>query len=169
MTSYWAVNSTADDGRLAICPVCVCVRVKVCVLHWFGLRFFWECPSKGSSGMKKNSSATSTQFSSAETLRQCICLLWDLGEAVKVTFFFTAICHHWAIRWQPQKMLLKHKCSNVSWPKQKAKYQFWSSYLCTMCPLQSLRECMACRLCVCVCVCMQRAFSEEHTPPSGPE
>lgn len=40
MMSYWAVNSTADDGRLDICPNCVCMHASARALQfcWFGLR-----------------------------------------------------------------------------------------------------------------------------------
>lgn len=56
MTGYWAVNSTADDGRLAICPLCVWVPAT---LAWFEIGCFWECPSKSSSGMERESTTTS--------------------------------------------------------------------------------------------------------------
>lgn len=56
MTGYWAVNSTADDGRLAICPLCVWAPAT---LAWFEIGFFWECPSKSSSGTERDSTTTS--------------------------------------------------------------------------------------------------------------
>lgn len=77
MTGYWAVNSTADDGRLAICPQCVRAPVA---LAWFEMGFFWECPIKGSSGMERDSSATPLHSilvsSNAETVQLVSSEVW---------------------------------------------------------------------------------------------
>ena len=50
MTGYWAVNSRADDGRLAICPLYVWVPASQLTLALWETALFWERPSERSWG-----------------------------------------------------------------------------------------------------------------------
>lgn len=169
MTGYWAVNSTADDGRLAICPLCVWAPAT---LAWFEIGLFWERPSKSSSGTERDSTTTSSHsIWSAEMLKQCTCLLWGLdvlkwqfSRTLSVTAEQAADNHNQNVVGAGESFL-QGQWESISWLKMW--YQFWNSYLCTslalfMSPLQSPpRECRV--------LGKDRASSEEHTAPSGPE
>lgn len=100
MTGYWAVNSTADDGRLAICPPCVWAPAT---LAWLEIGFFWERPNKHSSGMEMESTTTSIRAVLVRwndlTVHLVLCgldlLKWKFGWMLSV--WHSKHCWNWWI------------------------------------------------------------------------